>query len=271
MSQGQGPMGAGLQGQESGRISLHDEANLFARLSECQSQLVLDLLRQAADASTVEAENQQLASELADSFDRIQEVHHRIRNHLQTVTGLLSAHEITEESPTARRALQKSVARLASIAAIHDLLTRDPASGMLELPALVPQLAQHLLRSMDAEDRVSIVVEASPLELPPREATAFVLIVTEVISNALEHGFPGNASGQIGIRVSFDGDVAVLEIRDSGCGLPADFDLRKACNLGLGLAFRLAERDLGGSFSARNEGGAVFTVTFPARAQGRES
>lgn len=263
-------MGAGLQGQESGRISLHDEANLLARLSERQSQLVLDLLRQAADVSTVEAENQQLASDLADSFDRIQEVHHRIRNHLQTVTGLLSAHELTEESPTARRALQKSVGRLASIAAIHDLLTRDPASGLLELPELVPQLAQHLLRSMEAEERVSMVVEVSPLSLPPREATAFVLILTELISNALEHGFPANASGHIGIRVSCDGDGAVLEVRDSGCGLPADFDLRKANNLGLGLAFRLAERDLGGSFSARSEGGAVFTVTFPRRARGCE-
>jgi two-component sensor histidine kinase len=266
------------------------------RLSERQSQLVLDLLRQAADVSTVEAENQQLASDLADSFDRIQEVHHRIRNHLQTVTGLLSAHELSEESPTARRALQKSVARLASIAAIHDLLTRDPASAMLELPELVPELAQHLLRSLDAEGRVSIAVEACALSLAPREATAFVLILTELISNALEHGFPGEAGGEISIRVSCDGGTAVLEVRDSGRGLPADFDLRKANHLGLGLASRLAERDLGGCISARNareEAGpgpwgmgarewppgpgpqppaarpyTIFTVTFPNRSQG---
>jgi len=261
--------------QESDWISLYDEANLFARLAERQSQLVLGLLRQAADATTVEAEKHQLASDLADSFDRIQEVHHRIRNHLQTVTGLLSAHQVTEESPTARRALQKSIGRLASIAAIHDLLTRDPTCGMVDLPELVPQLAQHLLRAMDAEERVSVAVEASPLTLPAREATALVLILTELVSNALEHGFPGDAGGEIAIRMGRDGEAALLEVRDSGRGLPADFDLRKANNLGLGLAFRLAERDLGGRMQARNArpapsgqvSGAVFTLSFPARGQ----
>jgi len=254
-------MGAGRQGRQSGQISLYDEANLLARLTEDQAHLVSNVLEQAAIAGHIAAENERLLQDLAGSVDRIQEVHHRIRNHLQTVTGLLSAQEVT-----ARRALQKSVGRLASIAAIHDLLARDPVSGLLRLPELAQQLTQHLLRSMNAEGRIRVKTDVSPLTLSTREATAFVLILTELISNAIEHGFPDGASGQIAVRVASQGDTALLEVRDDGLGLPPDLDFQTANNLGLGLVARLAERDLGGTISAEGDGGAVFTITFPVRA-----
>jgi two-component sensor histidine kinase len=259
-------MGVERQGQPSGRITLFDEANLLARLSERQWHLVSSVLEQAALADQVSAENGRLARDLADSVDRIQEVHHRVRNHLQTVTGLLSAQEITERSPTARRALQKSVGRLASIAAIHHLLARDPTADVLGLPELIEQLAQHLLQSVNAEGRVRLTIEVSPLSLNTREATALVLILTELISNAIEHGFPGGATGEIALRVASQAGMAVLEVRDNGFGLPPDLDLGNTDSLGLGLVARLAERDLGGCISAQSDGGAVFRVTFPVRA-----
>ena len=204
-------------------LTLYDEAALLARLSEQQERLVSRVLEQAARSTDVSAENARLASDLAGSRDRLQEVHHRIRNHLQTVTGLLSAQGMTERSLSARSAVQKGVSRLAAIAAIHDLLSRDPASGDLRLPDLVSQLARHLLGHAGAEERLRVHTEVSPLVLPAKEASAFVLILTELLCNAVEH----------------------------------------ADSLGLQPVRRLAQRDLGGSAVVCSTDDACFQLTFP--------
>jgi two-component sensor histidine kinase len=242
--------------------SLYEEATLLARLSESQTQLASEVLGQAARTGSVSQRNAELARELAGSFDRLQEIHHRVRNHLQTVTGLLSAAEVEEHSPTARRTLQKSVARLSSIAAIHDLLARDPASGELRLPDLAHQLAHHLLNQTNAAGRIRVRTDVEHLSLDTRQATAFVLILTELLSNALEHAFADDERGQISLRVSRHGASAILEVRDTGRGLPHGFDLTGADGLGLQLIARLAERDLGGAVAASNDGGACFRVRF---------
>jgi len=245
------------------QLSLYHEATLLARLAEQQSQLVQKMLQQAARSEEVSQENVRLARDLAGSHDRLQEVHHRIRNHLQTVTGLLSAQEVGERSPTARRALQQSVARLTSIAAVHDLLARDPASGELRLPELAAQLSRHLLDQAGARGRIEVHTDISPIALTPKEATAFVLILTELLFNAIEHAFAQEGEGEIFLQVTSHTDKALLEVRDTGRGLPPDFDLGHTESLGLRLVSRLAERDLGGSVMAYNAGGACFRVTFP--------
>ena len=247
-----------------------DEATLLARLAEQQTRLVSDTLARAAQSERVRRENRRLLQDLQGSLDRLQEVHHRVRNHLQMVTGLLSAEEMAEESPRARRALQKSVARLVSVAAIHDLLARDPASGEIRLPELTRRLAQHLLVQAGAEGRLRIRVAVAPFALGPREATAVVLIFAELIANAIEHGFGPQERGEVHVRAFREGDEAVLEVRDTGRGLPADFALETIGSLGLRLVARLAERDLRGAARAWSEGGERFRVAFPLRNMARE-
>jgi two-component sensor histidine kinase len=248
----------------------HDESALLARISEQQSRLVMEMLAKAERTERYARENAQLTLDLSGtraalqgSVDRIQEVHHRVRNHLQTLTGLLSAQELTEPSPSARRTLHKSVARITSVAAIHDLLARDPRSGRLQLPDLAKRLVGHLLSSSGAEERVRATLDVAPIDLPQRESTAFVLILAELVCNAIEHGFPEGASGEISVRIAAEGPQAVLEVADDGAGLRPDFDWESADSLGLGLVLRLAERDLNGSAAAWNDGGAHFRIRFP--------
>src|SRR5574340_403141 len=248
----------------------HDESALLARLAEQQTQLISETLARAARASEMAQEKERLASDLTraraaldGSLDRLQEVHHRVRNHLQTLTGLLSAEEVPDGSPAARRALQNSIARLTSVAAIHDLLAREPRSSQLRLPELAQRLTGHLLRQAGAEQRLVAHLSVAPLALAQREATAFVLILAELLANAIEHGFPGQETGEIRLSIACREGEVVLEVRDSGRGLPPGFDLAKAEGLGLGLVARLAERDLGGTARAWNDGGACFRITFP--------
>ncbi len=184
------------------------------------------------------------------------------------MTGLLSAQEVAEQSPVARRALHRSVARLTSIAAVHDLLARDPASGDLRLPDFARQLTRHLLGHAGAEHRLRVHVDVCSIALPAKQGTALVLILTELLSNAIEHAFPQEGRGEIFLHAAQEGDKAVLEVRDTGRGLPPGFDMRRSDSLGLRLIARLAERDLGGSATAQGTDGACFRVTFPLPSPG---
>jgi two-component sensor histidine kinase len=239
-----------------------DETSLLAELAERQERLVSDLLSRAAQSLETAAENTRLAQDLAGSLDRLQEVHHRIRNHLQAVTGLLSAEEVAADSAGARRALRDSIARLTSVAAIHDLLARDPRSGKLCLRELVERLSQHLLAQVGATDRVEVRAQVAEVELDSKAMTALVLILTELLSNAIEHGFPQNAQGQVEVRLAQAGAAVRLTVKDNGPGLPPGFDVAHTDTLGLKLVDRLAKRDLGGRLSVRRDGGACFEVEF---------
>ena len=245
-----------------------EEATLLTRLREQQSELVSEVLARASRSEAFVQENTRLTTDLAGSIDRIQEVHHRVRNHLQALTGLLSAQQMAEQSESVRRALQETVARLSSIAAIHDLLARDPESGGIDLPALARRLGQDLLRQGAAEDRIELRTDVAPLRLAPREGTALVLIITELISNAIEHAFSTEGEGTISISVTDEGTKAVLEVKDDGRGLGEGFDPERQSGLGLGLVCRLATRDLGGEIEARDDGGACWRVTFPIPVSG---
>ena len=260
----------GKGGPSCGAPAWSDEASLLAHLAEQQTALVSDTLERAARSERLSRRNKRLARDLEGSLDRIQEVHHRVRNHLQALTGLLSAQEVAETSPGARQALQKSIGRLTSIAAIHDLLARDPRSGELRLPTLAERLARDLIAQAGAEGRLRTRVDVAPISLAPREATAVVLILTELLSNAVEHAFPGQAPGEIAVSLTAGGGKAALEVRDTGVGLPQGFDLAHGDSLGLRLVARLAQRDLRGQATARTDGGACFRILFPVgRAGGR--
>lgn len=257
---------------------------MLARLSERQTELVSQTLTRLARGRRAEARNLRLTRELAGSRDRIQEIHHRVRNHLQAVSGLLSMHEARETSPGARQALRQGIARLTAVAAIHDMLARDPESGELRLPELARRLTRHLLMQAGAEGRVHVHTQVAEVSLGAKEAVAAVLVLTELVSNAIEHGFPGEAMGEISIRLTVatgagGAQQATLVIQDTGPGLCEGFHVGEGGGTGLKLVRRLVERDLQGSITARNAvrehetisgcaatrcaGGACFRVDFP--------
>jgi len=149
-----------------------------------------------------------------------QEIHHRVKNNLQTVASLL---RLRAASGDPARALEDSVDRVLSIAEVHDLLTASRA-GEVDLADLVQRLAAMLGHGLGAEPAAA---ELDQVEVPGETATAVALIFCELYANALQHG---------------GGDVAV---RDHGPGLPDAFDPH--ASLGLKIAGALARDDLGGS------------------------
>jgi two-component system, sensor histidine kinase PdtaS len=162
-----------------------------------------------------------------------QEIHHRVKNNLQTVASLL---RLRGSAGDPSRALADSVDRVLSIAEVHDLLTAS-REGAVDLADLVRRLATMLGHGLGAEPAPT---ELAPVTVPGETATSVALVFCELYANALEHG-----GGDASVRLAEEDGTAVLEVRDRGPGLPRDFDPQRS--LGLKIAYALVADDLGGT------------------------
>lgn len=195
----------------------------------------------------------------------IQEMHHRIKNNLQTVADLLSLEMSASPSPVARKSLRDSVSRIKSIAAVHDLLSFEQVR-LTDITALARQVCDISLKHLVRPDRhVEAEISGPPIFLPSKQATALALVMNELIANALEHAFVlGAQPWRLRIALAQDGPQVTVTISDNGRGLPPGFDLSGSRGLGLRIARTLAEKDLAGTLELENraEGGSRATLKF---------
>ena len=214
----------------------------------------------------------------------LQEMNHRVRNNLQTVAGLLSM-QLRRMKPEgeASKAVRESVARIQSMAAVHDLMTRGDveSTSVYELARKVAEAEVATFNKPDFDLEIVIEpVEAERIRIGSHEATLLALLLNELISNAILHGFEGLDMGKITVRAWLDptsgsrdsrpspsptqAPMLRLEVADDGVGLPEGFDHVKNSNLGLSIVRTLVENDLRGEFSIepREERGTLAKVAF---------
>jgi two-component sensor histidine kinase/putative methionine-R-sulfoxide reductase with GAF domain len=226
------------------------------------------LLRSVGAQMAVAVENMRLREEArrAEALATlIQEMHHRIKNNLQTVADLLSLEMSSSPSPAARKSLRDSVARIKSIAAVHELLSVEQLR-LTDITELARQVCEISLRQFVRPDRrIEADVSGGSIFLPSKQATALALVMNELIANSLEHAFTFNGrNGRLDIALAQEGPQVTVAISDNGRGLPPDFDLNNARGLGLRIARTLAEKDLAGKLQLENrpEGGVRATLIF---------
>ncbi|MGA0121962.1 MAG: GAF domain-containing protein [Gaiellales bacterium] len=169
-----------------------------------------------------------------------QEIHHRVKNNLQTVASLL---RLRAAGPDPQRALDESVDRILSIAEVHDLLTAS-REGDVDLADLIRRVAGmlgHGLGALPAEQDLAHAM------VPGDEATAVALVFSELYANALEHG-----GGDVAVRLGAAAGRIELVVQDAGPGLPVDFD--PECSLGLKIARALTADQLRGELVLEDAG-----------------
>jgi two-component sensor histidine kinase len=179
-----------------------------------------------------------------------QEIHHRVKNNLQTVASLLRL-QARGDAVDARRALDDSVNRILAIAAVHEVLT-ERRDESVDLGELLERLRAMLVQGLGADKRVEAAL--TPVTLEGGRATALALVFSELLQNALEHG------GQ-SVRIELaqrNGDV-VLAIADDGGGID---DAPQGT--GLSIVDALVRDELGGTLSLSDDGGLRAEVVFPA-------
>jgi two-component sensor histidine kinase len=232
----------------------------------------LRLFQAFADSAALALENSDLYDEARRNYATasilLQEMHHRVRNNLQTVAALLSMQARYAGYAEWTAPLQEAVARIQSIAAVHNLLSGDNVTSTT-VSAIAKQVADEASINVVPPDmRIAFLIEPSSVEIPSRQATILALLINECLTNAIEHGMRGRQRGEIKVDSRVCGDDVVVEVSDNGNGLPEDFELSQRQSLGLRIARTLAVSDLKGSFSLEPNptSGARSVIRFPQAA-----
>jgi len=180
----------------------------------------------------------------------IREIHHRVKNNLQTVAALLRLQARRMTVPEARTALEESVRRVSSIAMVHETLSQawDEVVPFDEIADRVLAMCAEVA----APESAVVVRRAGSFgELPADVATALAMALTELVQNAVEHAFEGPAHGLIEVAASRPEGRLRVEVVDDGSGLPPGFDLASSPRLGLQIVRTLVEGELRGSLAVQ--------------------
>ncbi|CAN2242009.1 sensor histidine kinase [Candidatus Planktophila dulcis] len=185
--------------------------------------------------------------ELVTKDATIREIHHRVKNNLQTVSALLRLQARRIEDPGASAALNEAVRRIASIALVHETLSNSRDSSVA-FDDVLDSLVTHALELSPRMNELRIDRTGSFGSLEPRIATPLALVITELIHNALEHGLAQEGLA-LGIHVSSVASELSVTISDDGVGFPEGFDIATSPNLGLQIVRTLTENELRGTLS----------------------
>ena len=191
-----------------------------------------------ANQTALAIENAQLVTNAAV----VREMHHRIKNNLQTVAMLLRMQAGESADQATREALSTSINRILSIAAVHEALAQQ-GFQLVDVREVAERIARSVGQNLlHPGQTVDIRVEGEPLVLPSRPATSLALVINELLQNALEHAFVGRPGGAVHIRLGHGPQADVVEVVDDGVGLAAD----APASLGLDIVKTLVREDLRG-------------------------
>jgi two-component sensor histidine kinase len=198
----------------------------------------------------------------------IREIHHRVKNNLQTVAALLRLQARRTPIPEARRALAESVRRVDSIALVHEALATSVAE-LVDLDELVDRVLPAIGDGATAESRAKVRREGSLGTLPAALATPLVLVLTELVHNALAHAYDPGVAGEVVVSARRSAAALDVVVADDGRGLPEGFDTDAAGGLGLQIVRTLLESELDSALvlRARSGGGTEAVLRLPLGAR----
>lgn len=232
----------------------------------------LGLLQAFSDAATVAIENATLYQDARCGLEvasaLLQEMHHRVRNNLQTVAALLSIQLRHNENAPWASHLREAISRVQAIAAVHDLLSDESRLGGASLDVIARHAADEAYGTLTPPGlTVTFDIPPSDLRIPSRQATILALLINELVANAVKHGFAGRERGTISIRAYEAAGEAVVEIGNDGEAIPEDFDPSDTHGLGMRIIQRLVTSDLNGTFHiGPAEIGSIAVLRFPLAA-----
>ena len=206
--------------------------------------------------------------ELMTKDATIREIHHRVKNNLQTVAALLRLQARRLDAPEARAALEEAVRRVGSIATVHETLSHTPEE-IVDFDDIADRVAAMTAEVSASEAQVKPVILGRFGKLPSAVATPLALVLAELLQNALQHGLAqslaGGPAGNLEVMVSKQRERLVVRVCDNGAGLPEDFDLDSATSLGLQIVRTLVVAELGGRLEVKPRigGGTEAIVDLP--------
>jgi PAS domain S-box-containing protein len=205
-----------------------------------------------------------LEGALAEKTVLLKEVHHRVKNNLAVIAGLLGMQADAVEDERLTMALEKSQQRVTSMAMVHEYLYATEHLDRVNFGKYVLELSNELCASYLISDLVIIAIEAEEIDLPVDRAIPCGLILNELLSNALKYGFPGGRSGKVTVRFArLETGELSLSCQDDGIGVLESFDWQHSGSLGLKIV-QILTKQLDGELTLERSGGTRFELRFLA-------
>ena len=253
------------------RSARHQLGALCLRLADDveMTEDQLGMLQAFSDSASIAIENARLYHELRQGLDTtsalLQEMHHRVRNNLQTVAALLSLQMRQSDDQAAANALRDAASRIQAIAAVHDLLSDERRLSGATIDQIARLVAEEAYQTMIRPGlKIAFEIPPSDIHVPSRTATILALLINELVSNAVRHGFADRDDGTIAIRAQRMGDLAMIEVENDGAQIAEEFNPAKSRGLGMRIVSRLVTSDLRGHFQiAPSDSGTLARITFP--------
>jgi two-component sensor histidine kinase len=246
---------------ERGETSL-----LLQAIPQLEGDRVVGILVLLRDVTDLRRRDRLLLSKDAT----IREIHHRVKNNLQTIAALLRLQGRRLQSPEAQAAIEESERRIRSIAIVHETLSRD-AGDVVRFDDIVQPLVRVVAETVTGPDRdLRLAVEGDAGLLPGDLATPLAVVLNELMQNAVDHAFvkDGRTTGNICVQLARDDGQLVVDVVDDGVGLPPGFSVEHSGGLGLSIVHTLVTSELGGTIELRSDSGTRVHLTVPLRKTG---
>jgi PAS domain S-box-containing protein len=236
----------------------------ITKSTQTQAALVTGYVGTVVDIDNRKEYEKTLKASLDEKSILIMEIHHRVKNNLQIISGLirLQARQITNKQ--ALDALHECETRVITMALVHESLYQSDNLANINARLHISNLANTLVMSDDHEVHIDLDLDVEDMTLDMNMAIPASLIINELVINALKYAFVGRTHGRIRISLHHESETMLsLMVSDDGVGLPPGMDIAKIKSLGLKLVTRLVRDQLKGDVTIRSDKGTSFLMRFP--------
>ncbi len=221
-----------------------------------------ELYATAKDITQRKLQKIKIEESLEEKNTLLAEIHHRVKNNLAIISGMLLLELFNTENKQARSILQNNQLRIQSMAEVHEMLYKTGSFTNVNLKKFIHKLVDNIRSVYKTEEQqVELHSSIDDTTININQAIPAALIINELTTNAYKHAFVGKKTGQIDINVSQTGDVIDLQIFDNGVGMPEDFTLQDQSTIGFSLVWQLVQQ-LEADIGLKNDNGSLFEISF---------
>ncbi len=210
----------------------------------------------------------QLKTALAEKEVLLRELYHRTKNNMQVISSLLNLQANSISDPQTLEIFREVTNRIQAMALVHQQLYQSQNLASIDLKDYINDLAILTLRNYQTnQEKIGLRMDLESVTISVDTAIPCALVINELISNAIKHGFPENKSGEIHIQLSHPenapaSDEIQITVADNGIGLPHGFDPRQSQSMGMQIIFGIIEQQLKGQVSFDGGPGAICRLRF---------
>jgi hypothetical protein len=242
-----------------------NDGRVFERYSKPQKMdsVIIGRVLSYRDVTDRRRAEERLIASLHEKETLIREIHHRVKNNLQIISGLLDMTRMRTPDTTTHGILTDMMMKIKTMAQIHTRLYESKQFDKINMGGQIrDQVADLSIIYGRSGAEISSEIDTEDIFLPVDQAIPCALIVNEILSNAFKHAFKGREHGSLKVSTTLAGDDIRIIVRDDGVGIPKDMDVYQTTSLGLKLIRNLVMQ-LNGSVTITGDHGTEVTVNIP--------